>query len=149
MLDVFVIAFIHCAGQECAISYPRPDLAYRSYSECKDQLPVAPAGKRFDSQTFEGSEIACMEVPGRYAADEWTMVETTNLRKGPFAGAEVIGTVKRGTTLLVIAEERKWLNVETADGRRGFVWSDRAKKNHSGATGAPDDPQTGTPPSSH
>jgi Bacterial SH3 domain len=79
-----------------------------------------------------GAEIACIAVPDRYIADEWLALEPTNLRSAPVAGAEVIETVKRGATFRAYAEEHKWLCVETADGATGFVWSDRAKKIHTG-----------------
>ena len=133
MLEAFVIAFIHCAGQTCMISYPRPDVAYLSYTECKAQLPEAPVPTEFDSEKFEGSEIACIEVPARSGANNWIAVETTNLRSGPSVEADVIDTVKRGASFLVLARERKWLRVQTADGKLGFVWSDRAREVHSGS----------------
>jgi uncharacterized protein YgiM (DUF1202 family) len=128
MLEVFVIAFINCTGQSCAIAYPRPDQTYHSYTECKAQVASAPVGQEFDSQAFQGSELACMEVPDRVGATEWMALETTNLRQGPSVDAAVIDTVKRGTTFRVIAQERKWLSIQTAAGVRGFLWSDRAKK---------------------
>jgi Bacterial SH3 domain len=130
MIEAFVIAFIHCNGQSCVISYPRPGEVYASYNECKAQLPEAPAGKGFDVKTFEGSEIACIEVRAHAAADEWIALETSNLRKSPSAGSDVIATVKRGTSFQVLGQDQKWLSIQTADGRRGFLWSDRAKKTH-------------------
>jgi Bacterial SH3 domain len=126
MLEAFVIAFIHCAGQRCAISYPRPDVAYDSYRDCEAQLPPTRAG------TPDGAEIACIAVPDRYIADEWLALEPTNLRRAPLAGAEVIETIKRGATFRAYAEDHKWLCVETADGATGFVWSGRVKKIHTG-----------------
>jgi uncharacterized protein YgiM (DUF1202 family) len=131
MIEAFVIAFIHCNGQSCVISYPRPGQVYASYKECKAQLPESLAGSAFDVKTFEGSEIACMEVLAHVAADEWVALETSNLRKSPAPGADVIGTIKRGTSFQVLGQEGKWLSVQTADGARGFLWSDRAKKVHS------------------
>jgi len=128
MIEAFVIAFIHCNGQSCVISYPRPGEVYLSYNECKAQLPEAPAGKQFDVKTFEGSEIACIEVLAHAATDEWVALETSNIRKGPSAGSEVIATVKRGASFQVLGQERGWLRVQTADGRRGYLWSDRAKQ---------------------
>jgi hypothetical protein len=71
VIEAFVIAFIHCNGQSCVISHPRPGRVYSSYIECKSQLPRAPAGKGFDAKTFEGSEIACIEVLAHATADEW------------------------------------------------------------------------------
>jgi hypothetical protein len=135
MIEAFVIAFIHCNGQSCVISYPRPAEVYVSYEECKAQLPESPSGRAFDVKTFEGSEIACMEVPAHLAADEWVALETSNLRKSPAPGADVIGTIKRGTSFQVLGQERKWLSIQTADGARGFLWSDRAKKVHSSSIG--------------
>jgi hypothetical protein len=135
MIEAFVIAFIHCNGQSCVISYPRPGRVYASYKECKAQLPESPAGKGFDVKTFEGSEIACIEVLAHVAADEWVALETSNLRKSPAPGADVIGTVKRGTSFQVLGQDQKWLSIETADGARGFLWSDRAKKVHSSSVG--------------
>jgi Bacterial SH3 domain len=131
MIEAFVIAFIHCNGQSCAIAYPRPGEVYTSYNECKAQLPEAPAGKGFDVKTFVGSEIACIEVLARVAAGEWVALETSNLRKSPSAGSDVIATVKRGTSFQVLGQDQKWLSIQTADGTRGFLWSDRAKKIHS------------------
>jgi hypothetical protein len=131
MIEAFVIAFIHCNGQSCVISYPRPGEVYRSYNECKAQLPETPAGKGFNVKTFEGAEIACIEVLAHAAADEWIALETSNLRKGPSVETEVIGTVKRGTSFQVLGQEQRWLSVQTADGIRGFLWPDRAKKVHS------------------
>jgi hypothetical protein len=131
MIEAFVIAFIHCNGQSCVISYPRPGEVYLSYNECKAQLPEAPAGKGFDVKAFEGSEIACIEVLAHAGTDEWVALETSNIRKGPSAGAEVIATVKRGASFQVLGQERGWLSVQTADGKRGFLWPDRAKKVHS------------------
>lgn len=126
MLEAFVIVFIHCAGQRCAISYPRPDLAYGSYSDCEAQLPPVRA------VTHDGAEIACIAVPDRYIADEWLALEPTNLRRVPVAGAEVIETIKRGATFRAYAQEHKWLCVGTADGATGFVWSGRVKQIHTG-----------------
>ncbi|HUJ99178.1 MAG TPA: SH3 domain-containing protein [Stellaceae bacterium] len=126
MLEAFVIAFIHCAGQRCAISYPRPDVVYGSYGDCEAQLPPVRAGAR------AGAEIACIAVPDRYLADEWLALEPTNLRRAPAAGADIIETIKRGATFRAYAEEHRWLCVETADGATGFVWSGRAKKIHTG-----------------
>jgi Bacterial SH3 domain len=137
MIEAFVIAFIHCNGQSCVISYPRPGQVYGSYKECKAQLPKSPAGGAFDVKTFEGSEIACIEVLAHVAADDWVALETSNLRKSPAAGADVIGTIKRGTSFQVLGQERKWLSIRTADGARGFLWSDRAKQVHSSSI-APD-----------
>jgi hypothetical protein len=131
MIEAFVIAFIHCTGQSCVISYPRPDQAYVSYNECKAQLPEAPAGKGFDGETFEESEIACIEVPVHAAAGGWVTLETSNFRKSPSAGSDVIATVKRGASFQVLAQAGKRLSVQTADGTIGFLWSDRAKKIHS------------------
>jgi Bacterial SH3 domain len=142
MIEAFVIAFIHCNGQSCVISYPRPDRVYSSYIECKSQLPEAPTGKGFDVKTFEGSEIACIEVGAQAAADEWIALETSNLRKNPSSGSEIIGTVKRGTSFLILGQDGKWLSVQTADGTRGFLWSDRARENRSRSI-APE--QNGTP----
>jgi hypothetical protein len=139
MIEAFVIAFIHCNGESCVISYPRPGQVYASYKECKAQLPQSPAGNAFDVKTFEGSEIACMEVLAHVAAGEWVALETSNLRKSPAPGADVIGTIKRGTSFQVLGQERKWLSIQTADGARGFLWSDRAKKVH--ATGTAPDPK--------
>lgn len=133
LFEAFVIAFIHCAGQGCVISYPRPQLAYLSYDKCEAQLQTALASKELESAGSTGSEVACVEVPGRYIADEWMTIEATNLRSGPFAEASVIGTIKRGTTFRAFAQERNWLCIETADGVVGFVWSERAKKIHSGS----------------
>lgn len=133
MFEAFVIAFVHCAAEACAISYPRPDLVYLSYRECKAQLPrVAEAGKGLGGNTFATSDLRCLEVSGRYIADEWVATEATNLREGPASGASVVGTVKRGTHFRAFAQEGKWLCVETADGTLGFLWSDRAKKLHAG-----------------
>jgi Bacterial SH3 domain len=137
MIEAFVIAFIHCNGESCVISYPRPGQVYASYTECKAQLPESPAGKGFDVKIFEGSEIACIEVLAHVAADEWVALETSNLRKSPAPGSDVIGTVKRGTSFQVLGQEQKWLSIQTTDGTRGFLWSDRAKRVHSSAT-APD-----------
>lgn|SRR5579883_1034352 len=131
MLDAFVIAFIHCAAERCVIAYPRPGHTYSSYNECKAQLPQGAAASRFDLERFEGSEIACIEVPGDIAGDEWVVLATSNLRKGPSIDSEVIDTVKRGTTFHVIGQERKWLDIKTADGATGFLWADRAQKIHS------------------
>jgi len=131
LIEAFVIAFIHCNGQSCVISYPRPGEVYLSYNECKAQLPETPAGKGFDVKTFEGSEIACIEVLAHAATDEWVALETSNIRKSPSAGSEVIATVKRGASFQVLGQDRGWLSVQTADGARGFLWTDRAKKVHS------------------
>jgi hypothetical protein len=135
MIEAFVIAFIHCNGESCVISYPRPGQVYTSYKECKAQLPKSPAGRAFDVKTFEGSEIACIEVSAHVAEDDWVTLETSNLRKSPAPGADVIGTIKRGTSFQVLGQERKWLSIQTADGARGFLWSDRAKKVHSSSIG--------------
>jgi uncharacterized protein YgiM (DUF1202 family) len=135
MIEAFVIAFIHCNGRNCVVSYPRPGQVYASYEECKAQLPEAPAAKSFDVKTFEGSEIACIEVLVHVAAEEWVALETSNLRKSPAPGSEVIGTIKRGTSFQVLGHEQKWLSIQTADGARGFLWSDRAKKVHSSSIG--------------
>jgi hypothetical protein len=133
MFEAFVIAFIHCAGQACTISYPRPDLAYSSYGECAAHLPqVIQAGKGFGGSGFAPSDLRCLEVSGRYIADEWIALQTTNIRQSPYSDASVVDTVKRGTHFRVFALERKWLCVETADGTIGFLWSDRAKRLHSG-----------------
>jgi uncharacterized protein YgiM (DUF1202 family) len=130
MFEAFVIAFVRCAAEACAISYPRPDLAYSSFSECEAQLThvVQAVG----GNGFAASDLRCLEVSGRYIADEWVATEATNLREGPSSGASVVGTVKRGTHFRAFAAERKWLCIETADGTMGFLWSDRAKKLHSG-----------------
>jgi hypothetical protein len=131
MIEAFVIAFIHCNGESCVISYPRPGEVYLSYKECKAQLPEAPAGKGFDAKTFQGSEIACIEVLAHAAADEWVALETSNLHRSPSADSDVVATVKRGTSFQVLGEEQKWLSIQTADGTRGFLWPDRARKIHS------------------
>ncbi|HUJ99411.1 MAG TPA: SH3 domain-containing protein [Stellaceae bacterium] len=133
MFEAFVIAFVRCAAEACAISYPRPDLAYPSYGECKAQLPrFAQVETGMSGNGFAASDLRCLEVAGRYIADEWVATEATNLREGPSSGASVVGTVKRGTHFRAFAVERKWLCIETADGTMGFLWSDRAKKLHSG-----------------
>jgi hypothetical protein len=133
VFEAFVIALIHCAGQGCVISYPRPQQAYLSYDKCEAQLQTALARNEPQSADPAGSKVACIEVPGHYIADEWMTIEATNLRSGPFAEANVMGTIKRGTTFRAFAQERNWLCVETADGVVGFVWSERAKKIRSGS----------------
>jgi Bacterial SH3 domain len=146
MIEAFVIAFIHCNGQSCVISYLRPGEVYLSYNECKAQLPETPAGKGFDVRTFEGSEIACIEVLAHAAADEWVALETSNLRKSPSADSDVIATVKRGASFQVLGQERKWLSVQMVDGTRGFLWRDRAKKIHSSFLAAEQSADPARPP---
>jgi hypothetical protein len=148
MIEAFVIAFIHCNGQNCVISYPRPGQVYASYKECKAQLPQAPTAKSFDVKTFEGSEIACIEVLAHVAVDDWIALETSNLRKSPAAGSEVIGTIKRGSSFHVLGQEQKWLSIQTADGARGFIWSDRARKVQSSSIGPSHGGPRAGPPSS-
>jgi uncharacterized protein YgiM (DUF1202 family) len=128
MIELFVIAFIHCTGRSCVIFYPRPGQVYISYADCKAQLPEAPSKMTFDAATFQGAEIACLEVPVRDALKDWVALASSNLRDSPSASAKIIGTVKRGTTFRVVAQERKWLRIRTEDGTVGFMWADRAKQ---------------------
>jgi hypothetical protein len=123
MVEAFVIAFIHCASQGCLISYPRPDLVFTARGQCEAHLPEV-ADER---PKPEDAEATCLAVPGAYLADEWIAAEATNLRKAPSAAADVIATVKRGARFRVMASQGKWLWVETADRKIGFLWSDRAK----------------------
>lgn len=128
MLEIFVIAFIHCAGERCVIAYPRPGQVYASYADCKAQLPGASSEAAFDGARFKGAEMACLEVPARDVVEDWVALESSNLRQSPSASAKIIGTVKRGAQLRVIAQERRWLRIETEDGTDGFLWADRAKQ---------------------
>jgi Bacterial SH3 domain len=123
MVEAFVIAFIHCASQGCLITYPRPDLVFAARGQCEAQLPGVAAEK----PKAEAADAACLAVPGAYLADEWIAGQATNLRKGPSAAADIIGTVPRGTRFRVMASRGKWLWVETADRKVGFLWSDRAR----------------------
>jgi hypothetical protein len=123
MLEAFVIAFIHCAGRSCVIAYPRPDLVFASRGACDVGLAQVVA----EAPRPEGAEATCMAVPSAFLADEWIAAQGANLRKGPSADADIIGTVKRGTRFRVMASRGKWLWVETADRKIGFLWSDRAK----------------------
>jgi hypothetical protein len=135
MLEAFVIVFVHCVGGNCVMSYPRPDQVYASQAECAAQLPGKPANQGFDREKFEGSEIACMEVPLAYAAEEWIAIETSNLRKKPSVDSDIIDTVKRGTTFHVVGREGRWLRSGLPNGEFGFIWSDRARKTASGREG--------------
>ena len=62
-------------------------------------------------------EIAA--ITGDYEA-----VRASNIRRGPSAESERVATVDAGVTLRVVGltEGRDWYQVETPDGRRGFIY---------------------------
>jgi formylglycine-generating enzyme required for sulfatase activity len=57
-------------------------------------------------------------------AGDYEAIRTSNIRRGPSAETERVATVTAGSTLRVVglAEGRDWYQVETEDGRRGFIY---------------------------
>lgn len=51
------------------------------------------------------------------------VIESLNFRDGPSAESNVIGTLKKGTELLVVTEENGWYGVIAPDGQTGYVSS--------------------------
>ena len=50
--------------------------------------------------------------------------DATRLRQGPNTGASLLTELPAGTRLEVVGERDGWLQVETRDGRTGYVWGD-------------------------
>ena len=57
-------------------------------------------------------------------AGDYEAVRTSNIRRGPSAETERVGDGDAGATLRVVglADGRDWYQVETEDGRRGFIY---------------------------
>ncbi|MDI6892764.1 MAG: SH3 domain-containing protein [Actinomycetota bacterium] len=51
------------------------------------------------------------------------VIESLNFRDGPSAESNIIGTLKKGTELLVVTEENGWYGVIAPDGQTGYVSS--------------------------
>lgn len=51
-------------------------------------------------------------------------IENSNLRQKPGLNAQVLGTVKKGTAMTSDAYRGEWLQVLTADGRSGWIFSE-------------------------
>ncbi len=126
MLSVYVIAFIVCSDDGCRISYPRPREVYGAYEQCRINLPKD--SSHFDASKMTGAEIACIEVPQSVAVQEtiWRAIETSNIRKGPSVGGDVVGEVKKGESFLVVGISGNWLEIRLRDGLAGYVWAARA-----------------------
>ena len=127
MLIVYVMAFISCSDGPCRISYPRPAQVYRSYQQCRGDLPDNASD--FDASEMKGSEITCLAISDKVgAADKviWTAIETTNVRKGPSIKEDVLGEITRGESFAVLGTHGNWLEVSLGDGSVGYFWAPRA-----------------------
>ena len=92
---------------------PAPPAAAAEPPETERNLAVLPRAE----PTPPSAEIAA--IVGEYEA-----LRTSNIRRGPSAETERVATVAAGSTLRVVglAEGRDWYQVETEDGRRGFIY---------------------------
>jgi uncharacterized protein YgiM (DUF1202 family) len=73
--------------------------------------------------------------------------DSTRLREGPSRTGALLAELPAGTRLEVVGERDGWMQVETQDGRSGFVWGDHLAANE-GAPRAAErraDPDTAAP----
>ncbi|MGO8914915.1 MAG: SH3 domain-containing protein [Stellaceae bacterium] len=127
MVTVFVIAFIACTQDRCHVSYPDLNRYFPSYDECITNLKSIPGYNcSFDPKSMVGMGIICLERS--FAIEPWRATEATSVRNGPSQDHKIIGTIKRGQTFFVIGHDGKWLKILTEDGRIGYCFVTRAKK---------------------
>ena len=108
VLTVYVMAFIFCSDGACRISYPRPSQVYRTYQQCRRDLPDNSSA--FDASEMKGAEITCLAISDNVAvADKviWTAIQTTNVRKGPSVNEDVLGEIRRGESFAVLGHARE------------------------------------------
>jgi len=53
-----------------------------------------------------------------------TLKDRAKFRSGASATAELLGELQTGTTVEVLGEEGGWRQVQTPDGRTGYVWAE-------------------------
>jgi uncharacterized protein YgiM (DUF1202 family) len=58
------------------------------------------------------------------AARSATLIASARLRQGPAATTALVGDLPAGTKLKIIGEVGGWRQVETPDGKTGFVWAE-------------------------
>lgn len=127
MLTVYVIAFIACAHERCQVSYPDVNRYYASYDECMASVKgIGGYSSSFDPKRMLGKEIVCLEQP--VTPETWRASETTSVRSGPSEAHKIIGAIRKGRTFFVIGRDGKWLKILTEDGRIGYFYVQRAKK---------------------
>jgi uncharacterized protein YgiM (DUF1202 family) len=64
-----------------------------------------------------------------------TLNASARLRRGPAATTDLVAELPPGTKLTIVAERGGWRQVETPDGKTGFVWAENLTEDD--ATGAP------------
>jgi uncharacterized protein YgiM (DUF1202 family) len=65
--------------------------------------------------------FALASVAGARSA---TLTASARLRQGPAATTDLVAELPAGTKLKVLAERGGWRQVETPDGKTGFVWAE-------------------------
>jgi uncharacterized protein YgiM (DUF1202 family) len=58
------------------------------------------------------------------AARSATLTVSARLRQGPAATTDLVGDLPAGTKLKILGERGGWRQVETPDGKTGFVWAE-------------------------
>jgi uncharacterized protein YgiM (DUF1202 family) len=53
-----------------------------------------------------------------------TLTASARLRQGPAATTELLGDLPAGTRLKILGEQGGWRQVETPDGKTGYVWAE-------------------------
>jgi hypothetical protein len=63
-------------------------------------------------------------LPSLAAAGTATLRVQARLREGPAATTELLGWVPAGTRVEIVGETNGWRQVETPDGKHGYIWGE-------------------------
>jgi uncharacterized protein YgiM (DUF1202 family) len=72
-----------------------------------------------------------------------TLNASARLRQGPAATTDLVAELPAGTKLKILAERGGWRQVETPDGKTGFVWAENLTEDD-GTAAAPPEPKPET-----
>jgi uncharacterized protein YgiM (DUF1202 family) len=67
-----------------------------------------------------------------------TLNASARLRQGPAATTDLVAELPAGTRLKILAERGGWRQVETPDGKTGFVWAENLTEDGATAAAAPE-----------
>ncbi|MBV9654077.1 MAG: SUMF1/EgtB/PvdO family nonheme iron enzyme [Acetobacteraceae bacterium] len=138
----FVVAIMMCAGADCEIAQPEPDVWYPTYEACAaaSEAKAQSLQAYLNQHTSAGRQgrIVCLrkDVSIVDVEELSEALETAVVRAEPSATSGYVGLVEKGERVLVNGRVpgTQWLRVVLKDGSTGFVFSDRLKT--AGSAGA-------------
>lgn len=78
-------------------------------------------GKWYHFKDFEGDEGWIHDSLVQKMETVITKKENCNVRSGPGTGTDIVFTTEKGIPFKILKKNKKWLNVEHADGDRGWI----------------------------